>query len=191
VASVDLALAQDDVAQADFHAESAMHMATASGSPYIYVAAMGCRGASQMLAGHFAQAVADLESALSFARQRKAGLESEARLLADLAGAYRLKGDLPQAERTAIEAIEVATARAARVPQCLARLVYAEVLLEAGSPDRAELELANVRALIEETGARIYDNRVRDLAARIAEGLSHAHHEDDSRADHCHNGSCA
>lgn len=191
IASVDMAWAENDPAQADFHAESAINMATASGSPYIYVAAMGSRGVSQMLGGHFAAAAADLENALSFARQRKAGLESEPRLLADLAEAYRLNGDLVQAERTAIEAIEVATARAARVPQCLARLVHAEVLLDSDTPDRAERELVNVRALIEETGARIYENRARDLAVRIEDHSTHPCHEDDAHAGHCHNGSCA
>jgi class 3 adenylate cyclase/tetratricopeptide (TPR) repeat protein len=191
VASVDLAWAQDDAAMADLHAESAMSMATASGSPYIYVAAMGCRGVSQIISGRYQAAVDDLEKALTFARWRKAGLESEARLLADLADAYRLKGDLRQAERTAVEAIEVATARAARVPQCLARLVHAEVLLQSGSSDRAEHELRNVRALIDETGARIYENRARDLAIRIAQDLAGVSHEGQSRAGSYHDGSCA
>jgi class 3 adenylate cyclase/tetratricopeptide (TPR) repeat protein len=191
VVSVDMAWAQDDPAQADFHAESAIGMATASGSPYIYVAAMGSRGVSQMLGGHFAAAADDLEKALAFARQRKAGLESEPRLLADLAEAYRLKGDLVAAERTVVEAIDVATTRAARVPHCWARLVYAEVLLQAGRHERAQLELETVKALIEETGAGIYESRARDLAIRITDDLTEVRDKSASHADHCHNGSCA
>jgi len=170
VTFVDLACAQDDASLANFHAERAMTMASNSGSPYVYVNALACRGVSQLVSGRFEAAADDLEKALSFARWRKAGLESEARILADLANAYRLKGDLSRAEDTAAEAIEVASARAARVPECLARIVRADVLLRAGDSDRAEMEMRNVRALIEETGARIYEPLARDLAARAESG---------------------
>jgi tetratricopeptide (TPR) repeat protein len=191
VASVDMAWAQDDAVLADWHAERAMVMANDSGSPYVYVSALACRGVSHLISGRFDLAADDLEKALSFARWRKAGLESEARLLADLASAYRLRGDLDRAERTVTEAIEVASARAARVSQCLARLVHAEVILQAGAPDRAELELRNAQALIEETGARIYENRARDLATRIQEDRMGVRSQNLQHADLYRNGSCA
>lgn len=170
VAYVDLAWGQDDKELADFHAERVMAMAADTGSPYVRVAALACRGVSHLISQRFEAAVDDLEKALAFARSRKAGLESEARILADLANAYRLNGDLRRAGRTAVEAIEVAVARAARVPECLARIVHAEVLWQVGETERAGLELQAVRALMEETGARLYEPLVRDLSARIERG---------------------
>jgi adenylate cyclase len=190
VAYVDLARGQDDKDLADFHAERVMAMAADTGSPYVRVAALACRGVSHLISQRFAAAVDDLEKALAFARSRKAGLESEARILADLANAYRLNGDLEQARRTAAEAIEVATARAARVPECLARIVYAEVLWQAGETERTVLELQKVRALMEETGARLYGPLVRDLSARIERGSGGLHSET-QRARVGNEGNCA
>jgi hypothetical protein len=43
------------------------------------------------------------------------------------------------------------------------------VLLSAGDTEQARLELRKVRALIEETGARLYESLVHDLAARLEE----------------------
>jgi adenylate cyclase len=92
-------------------------------------------------------------------------------MLADLANAYRLKGDLDKAARTAAEAIEVATARAARIPECLARIVQAEVLLRAGDAERAKLELPKIRALMERTGTRLYQPLLDDLVENIEHGV--------------------
>jgi adenylate cyclase len=143
------------------------------------------------MSGRFDAAADDVEKALSFARRRKAGLESEARLLTDLASAYRLAGDLDRAERTVTEAIEVASARAARVSECLARLVHVEVLLQANRAEPAGLELRKVRALIEETGAGIYENLARDLSARAERSLAGALGLDRPLAPRWHNDSCA
>jgi class 3 adenylate cyclase/tetratricopeptide (TPR) repeat protein len=173
-AYIDMAWATNDRLLADFHAERATAIAAESGSPYIRVNALACRGVSHMVAGRFEAAVNDLDKALSFARQRKTGLEGEARILADLANAHRLNGDLANARRFAVEAIEVATARAARVPQCLARIVHAEVLLRADDTEQVRLELRKIRALIEETGARLYEPFVHDLAARLEEAAASA-----------------
>lgn len=188
VAYVDLAWAHDDAALAERHAERAMVMAGDSGSPYVYVSALACRGVSNLISGRIEAAADDLEKALAFARWRKIGLESEARMLTELANAYRRKGDLDRAERAVTEAIEVASTRAARVSECLARLAHVEILLQAGRTSPAELELHKVRALIKETGAGIYENLARDLAGRL---------ELDSTgtagqlAARWHNGSCA
>jgi class 3 adenylate cyclase/tetratricopeptide (TPR) repeat protein len=189
VAYVDLAWAQDDPRLADFHAERAMAMATDSGSPYVRVAALACRGVSHLISQRFGAAVDDLEKALAFARSRKAGLESEARILADLANAYRLNGDPEQARRTAAEAIEVAGARAARVPECLARTAHAEALLQAGDIYRARSELPRIQALMRESGAKLYEPLVHDLAVRMERG--HAHAPDASRDRLHRNTGCA
>jgi tetratricopeptide (TPR) repeat protein len=171
-AYIDMAWATNDRVLADFHAERAAAIAAETGSPYVRVNALACRGVSHMVAGRFEAAVHDLDKALSFARQRKAGLEGEARILADLANAHRLNGDLASARRFAVEAIKVASARAARVPQCLARIVHAEVLLGAGDTEQVRLELPKIRALLEETGARLYEPLVDDLATRLEEAVA-------------------
>ena len=102
----------------------------------------------------------DLSHALSFARSRKAGLENEPRILAELANAYRLNGDTTTALTTVDEAIKVATERYARVPECLARIVRADLLLRSTSNDEKaeggkELELS--KALMRETGAMLFE----------------------------------
>jgi class 3 adenylate cyclase/tetratricopeptide (TPR) repeat protein len=174
VAYVDLARGTNDKALAEHHAERAMRMAVDSDSPYERVSAMTCRGISHMTSGRFEAAADQLEKALAFARMKRAGLEGEARILADLADAYRLKGDLASAGRLAAEAIAVASARAARMPECLARIVQAEVLLQAGAAERAGLELPKIRTLMEQTGALLYQPMVRDLAEKIELGLRHS-----------------
>jgi len=178
VAYVDMASAQDDAALAARHAERALAMAEESGSPYIRVSALACLGVSHLMSGRFEEAAHELEKAIAFARSRNAGLESEARLLTDLATAYRLTGDLERAERAVTEALEVASARSARVSQCLARLVHAEIALQTADPDRAELELRNAQALMEQTGARIHENRARNLAAHIHQHRLRDHSHD-------------
>jgi adenylate cyclase len=170
VAYVDLAWGEDNPALAEFHAERAMEMAAEGASPYVRVNALICRGVAHIISGRFAVAADELEKALAFARFRKAGLESEARILADLANAYRLKGDLHHASRVAAEAIEVATARANRIPECLARIVHAEILLKTDQSERAGAELQRARALLEETKAKLYEPLIRDLSARIESG---------------------
>jgi class 3 adenylate cyclase/tetratricopeptide (TPR) repeat protein len=174
VGYVDLAWGEHDKGLAEHHAERAMSIAVESGSPYVRVNALACRGLSHVISGRFEAAADELEKALAFARMRRAGLEGEPRILADLANAHRLNGDLDKAARTAAEAIEVASARAARVPECLARIVQAEVLLQTGDSDRARLELANIRALMEVTGAKLYEPLMQDLAAKIELGIDHA-----------------
>jgi adenylate cyclase len=87
-------------------------------------------------------------------------LENEPRILADLANAYRLNGDIATAISTVGEAIEVAIARHARVPECLARIVRANLLLRSATGDekaegRQELERAN--ALMLDTGAMLFE----------------------------------
>jgi adenylate cyclase len=95
-------------------------------------------------------------------------LENEPRILADLANAYLLNGDAATALTTVDEAIQVATERHARIPECLARIVRADVLLlSADSEQRAEgrHELETARALMLETGAMLFETFIntRDL----------------------------
>jgi len=166
LAYVDIAWANDDPQLALEHAHRAFALATKSGNPYLRVYAQASRGLAQAIAGNLAAAIDDLATALRFARSRKVGLENEARMLADLADAYRLSGDTRGALETADEAIKVATARHARVAECLARIVRSRILRESGTADQQEArdELVRANALMHETGAFIYRATIDGLA---------------------------
>jgi predicted ATPase/class 3 adenylate cyclase len=166
LAYVDMAWATRDPQLALEHAHRAFSLAVKSGNPYLRVYAQACRGLAHTIAGNLSTAIEDLTGALRFARSRKAGLENEARILADLADAYRLNGDAATALETVDEAIEVAIARHARVPECLARIVRAEILLESETTDQkaAWEELARAKELMQETSAFIYGPIIDALA---------------------------
>jgi tetratricopeptide (TPR) repeat protein len=155
LAYVDLAWAEGNIGLAQEHADRAFSLAVTSGNPYLRVYAQACRGLSHIVARRLTSAIEDLSGALSFARSRKAGLENEPRILADLANAYRLNGDIATALTTVDEAIKVAAERHARVPECLARIVRADLLLRTTTSDQkaeARQELERARALMRETG---------------------------------------
>ncbi|MCA6098479.1 AAA family ATPase [Bradyrhizobium australafricanum] len=159
LAYVDLAWSEGDVGLAQHHADRAFLLAVKSGNPYLRVYAQASRGLSHMVAGRFTSSIEDLTAALDFARTRKAGLENEARILADLANAYRQKGDAAAALSAVDEAIAVAVKRHARIPECLARSVRADLLLRSGRSGEAEegtKELDRATALLHETGAMIF-----------------------------------
>jgi predicted ATPase/class 3 adenylate cyclase len=166
LAYVDLAWANRNPQMALEHAHRAFSLAVKSGNPYLRVYAQACRGLAHTIAGNLGTAIEDLTAALRFARSRKAGLENEARILADLADAYRLNGDAATALEIVDEAIEVAIARHARVPECLARIVRAEILLASKTTDQkaAWQELARAKELKDETGAFIYSPIIDALA---------------------------
>jgi class 3 adenylate cyclase/tetratricopeptide (TPR) repeat protein len=160
-AYVDLAWAEGNIGLAQEHADRAFSLGVNSGNPYLRVYGQACRGVSHIVARRITSAIQDLSDALSFARSRKAGLENEPRILADLANAYRLNGDDATALAAADEAIKVATERHARIPECLGRIVRADLLLRStASEQKAEggQELERARALMRETGARLFEN---------------------------------
>jgi class 3 adenylate cyclase/tetratricopeptide (TPR) repeat protein len=166
LAYVDLAWAHRDPQMALEHANRAFSLAAKSGNPYLRVYAQACRGLAQTVAGSPGAAVEDLSGALRFARSRKAGLENEARILADLADAYRRNGDAATALETAREAISVAVARHTRASECLARIVLTAILLGSSSSDQraaAREELSRARQLMTETGTLIYGSTIRGL----------------------------
>jgi adenylate cyclase len=172
-AYVDLAWAERNVGLAQVHADRAFSIALKAGNPYLRVYAQACRGVSHIVAGRLDSAVEDLSEALNFGRSRKAGLENEARILADLANGYRLKGDFSTALTTADEAIKISTERHARIPELLARIVRADLLLRYPTSDRTaegEQELALARALVKETGAILFERFINDVDVNSSEG---------------------
>jgi class 3 adenylate cyclase/tetratricopeptide (TPR) repeat protein len=167
-AYVDLAWAEGNIGLAQEHADRAFSIAMKAGNPYLRVYAQGCRGVSHLVAGKLTSAVEDLSDALSFARSRKAGLENEPRILADLANVHRLNGDSATALTIADEAIMVAVERHARIPECLARIVRADLLLRSGTGDQTEgmLELERARALLHETGAMLLETFLNEISSQ-------------------------
>ncbi len=168
LAYVDIAWAEGNPVLAQTHAERAFSLAAKSGNPYLRVYAQACRGLAHIIAGQFGSAIEDLSNALRFARSRKAGLENEARILADLANAYRLSGDVAAALATVDEAITVAAARHSRFPECLARLVRADILSESKVGDQSAAaadERGRADALMRETGALIFARFIRGANA--------------------------
>jgi class 3 adenylate cyclase/tetratricopeptide (TPR) repeat protein len=164
-AYVDLAWTEGNIGLAQEHAERAFSLAVKSGNPYLRVYGQACRGLSHIVARRFSSAIQDLSDALSFARSRKAGLENEPRILADLANAYGLTGEHATALATVDEAIKVATERHARIPECLARIVRANLLLRSATSDQkaeGRQELERARALMRETGAVLFERFIND-----------------------------
>jgi adenylate cyclase len=167
LAYVDIAWAEGDPVLAQTHAERAFSLAVKSGSPYLRVYAQACRGLAYTIAGQLGSAIDDLSSALRFARSRKAGLENEARILADMANAYRLSGDTASALATVDEAIKIATIRHARFPECLARIVRADILSQSRAAEQraaASDERNRAETLMLETGALIFERFIKDAA---------------------------
>ena len=160
LAYVDLAWATGNVALAQEHADRAFSIAAKTGNPYLRVYAQACRGISHIVAGRPTSAIEDLSDALRFARSRKAGLENEPRILADLANAYRQNSDQMMAFETANEAIRVATERHARVSECLARIVRGKLMLQSINDDERDegaKELERTKVLMRETGAVLFE----------------------------------
>jgi class 3 adenylate cyclase/tetratricopeptide (TPR) repeat protein len=167
-AYVDLAWVEGNIALAQEHAERAYSLSIKSGNPYMQVYGRACRGVAHVVARRLTSAIQDFSDALSFARLRKAGLEAEPRILADLANAYRLNGDVSTALTTADEAIKVAIERHARIPEYLARVTRANLLLRSSGEHReteAKLEVARSKALMLETGAMLFNRFINELEA--------------------------
>jgi class 3 adenylate cyclase len=171
-AYVDLAWVEGNIGLAQEHADRAFSLAVKSGNPYLRVYGQACRGLCHIVARRLTSAIQDLSDALSFARSRKAGLENEPRILADLANAYKLNGDDATALATVDEAIKVAAERHARIPEYLARIVRADLLLRSETGDQeaeGKQELERARALMQETGARLFESFI------VNTGAKHAH----------------
>ena len=137
----DIAWGRNDAAFATKHAALAHGLAEKSGNPYLVVYGRAFRGLGQAVQGEFSEATTTIGDALRFARSRQAGLENEARMLADLAWVQLRAGLADRARATAEEAAAVARRRGAKLWQA-----YAEWLL-AGPSSPA------FKALLAETGA--------------------------------------
>jgi class 3 adenylate cyclase/tetratricopeptide (TPR) repeat protein len=140
---VDIAWGEGDAAAAGHHGKAVTTLAEKSGNPYLLVYARGYAAVAQSLRGEHEAAAQTLTETLAYARRRNAGLENEARLLADQAHALMRAGQMERAAAVADEAAVVARRRGAKV-----WLAYVE-WLKGGPRSPAFVEL------VEATGATL------------------------------------
>jgi len=162
---MDLAWAERDSPLAQSHATRILALAEKNGIPYLWAYGHAYWGLYHVIAGNLDEGIDERAKALLHARERRAGLENEGRRLPDLAEACRLKGDLESAQRSAVEAIQIASARHTRTPECVARVVLAETLR---TPSAARPELNRAVQLLEEAGARIYEPMMNAVTSKLS-----------------------
>jgi class 3 adenylate cyclase len=166
IALVELARIRGDAALAKRHARKVAEIAEETAMPFLRVCAAHADGLARMVRGDFAGAGDALEAGLALARRSRAGLEYEARMLADLAEVRYLAGDNRRALATARAALDISCQRTARVAECRSALVRAAALNALGESDTEAAELiARAEHLIAETGVAIFAR----LLARLRE----------------------
>jgi class 3 adenylate cyclase/tetratricopeptide (TPR) repeat protein len=169
-AAVEMACRLGDVDLARRHAAKVTELADESAMPYLRVAAMACAGLAKATAGDFIAAATTLREAIDFARRARAGLEFEARMLADLADALYRSGDFGAALKMSEEAISVARRRTDRMAEYHAALVRGITLAVAdgGSGDaEADQLLEHAQQLLGVSGAAFYEPRLAQLRSHL------------------------
>jgi adenylate cyclase len=150
---------QGDAQAALTRAQQALEIAERIGSPFSRVLAQGFLGKALVLGGHADDAISLLEDTLRTARERRTGLEGEARFLASLAEAFLAAGELDRARAMAEEAVAAGQRIGTPVYEAEAQLALARVLLRQRGADAAPAvrsALDRAEALLRETGARSY-----------------------------------
>ena len=152
-AAVELAWQLGDAGRAERHARMVDEYVAQSPTPYLRVVSLGCHGLAASARGDFAAAEGHFREALDLARGSKAGLEFEARLLAQLADTRRRAGHLSRALETAVQALEVARRRSDRLAECHAAIVITAAQALSGRSAQAEEALREATELLRITGA--------------------------------------
>jgi ATP/maltotriose-dependent transcriptional regulator MalT len=144
-----------DAERAVSYCRRALELAERIGSPFSIAWGLGSLAQALTHAGS-SEALEVAERSLALCRERGTVREGEARLLATLAEACVITGDLPRAFRLAEEAIEFARQRGTRRCEFDAWLALARALRahgDAGSLEGARKALAEVDALADATRA--------------------------------------
>ncbi|WP_431275570.1 hypothetical protein ACQ858_04325 [Variovorax ureilyticus] len=168
--SLEIAAAKARMDVAAEHARRIDQIAQHHGSPYLRVFALASRGMAAAVAGDFKGAIAAHGESLALLRTSRAAMEYESELLASLAECHLrldLRGD---AREAATQALAVARKQTARLPQCRAYLVLAELAMRSGPIDDLAIAslLSQAEQLIERTGAALYRPQLDALRARIS-----------------------
>ncbi|HEX3622496.1 MAG TPA: adenylate/guanylate cyclase domain-containing protein [Acidimicrobiales bacterium] len=149
-------------------AAEAVRIAEDSGNVTSLVLALRAQALSTLAAGDAGAAVAMCERALGEGRRTKSGLFEEAPVLAVLARARLTGGDAAGAMAAADEAVAVARAQRARVTEAQVLLARAHVRRAAAvAPADVRGDVEDALAVIEETGARMFEPFVREELARL------------------------
>ena len=156
-AAVELAWHLGDFGLAERHVRMVDEYVAQSPTPYLHVVALGCHGLAACTGGDFARAEQSFRDALDLGRRTKAGMEFEARLLADLADTQNRSGNPLLAAETAVEAIEVARRRTDRLAECHATIVAAAAHCASGRRGEAAEALARAEHLLQITGAAAFE----------------------------------
>jgi adenylate cyclase len=147
-------------------------LAEQSATPYLHVSAIMCGGLAKSAAGDVISAAIELREGIDFARRIRAGLEFEARMLADLADALYRGGEFSAALEATREAIAVAQRRTDRLSELHATLVQGLILsVKGGGTDDAEAArlLDHAEQLSIVSGSTFFE----PLSARLRSQLEH------------------
>jgi tetratricopeptide (TPR) repeat protein len=158
-ASVEMARQLGEPESAQLHADQVVAYAKQHAIPYLHVVALASRGVAKFAAADYAASAALFLEGLEYARQTRAGLEFESRLLAELAHAHLCDGKHQLAADVADAAIEVARRRTHRVPECHACLVLAATLGRHDDPrchQESQAFLSRAEHLIELSGVGFF-----------------------------------
>src|SRR6266851_3606059 len=169
-ASVEMAWGVGNPGLARPHAAKVAELAEQSGMPYLQVAAIACAGLAKATAGEFIAGARQLREAIDFARTARAGLEFEARMLADLGDALYRAGDFNAASEAVDEAIAVARRRTDRIAELHATLLRGLILAAAGDPQYVEEIGELVRQaerLLSVSGAAFFEPRLVQLRSEL------------------------
>jgi len=159
LAAVELAWHRGNTASAKWHAAEVVRYAEQSAIPFVLVSALHCQGLSMAAEGDLGTTEQHFLVALEMARQRGAGLDKEARLLAQLAETHLRAGEAVRAGNTAADAIVIARRRTDRYAECHAAIVGGMALAVGGridGPGEAAELLGEADKLVALTGAAVF-----------------------------------
>ncbi|QPF83482.1 AAA family ATPase [Bradyrhizobium genosp. L] len=151
------------------HAARIAELAEQSGTPYLRVAAVASAGLASAAAGDFRVAAPQLREAIDFARSARAGLEFEARMLADLTEALYLAADFDAALQSADEALTVARRRTDRVAELHATVLRGLIVCALGNTSHDELDalVSAAQNLLDVSGAAYFEPQLDQLRLHL------------------------
>lgn len=167
---VDLARCTDDAALAQEHAAKMSELDQRHSIPYLRATTINCQGMAKSVARDFTGAIDEYSSSLSLVRNGNIAREHETEILANLAESQRSTGAFAQAAATARESVDMSRQRSARLTECRSLITCGAALFDAHGPgckDEVEAMFSDAQALIETTGARIYESALRIERERL------------------------
>ena len=169
------------------HARQAFEIAERIGSTFSRTSAYDALGSVHLANRDWAAAASAFEQALAIVRERGIGLHWEPRILAELAEAQLGAGAVDNARTMAEDAVRRARQLSTKVTECRALLTFARTLVRsegAAAREPVAVALAQALALVQETGAGLYEPGIRLELAELARltGDDETHRRERSRA---------